>query len=427
MSNPSDRAPSPEGRKPFYGWTILLGGFLILVVDGGVRFSFGVLVKPLAAEFGWDRGTITFAYTLNMLVFGFGQLSAGRLLDRFGPRVLFSVSALIAAAGLYLTAQANTILEFYFCYGVIAAIGVSGITIGVVSATISRWFKSLRGFVGGVAITGTSFGHFAIIPGLAFFMSQYGWRGSWVGLGILVAVVVIPVAIVMMKKEPADVAQLPYETRADARRTSLPGSREIEIPPKQAFLSWSFLCVGSTYFLCGFQDFFFITQFIPFATDTGFSNQHASNIQGLSGLLSFLGLLVIPALTERMGRGKPLSIMFLLRIACFALLLLSSAALSVSIAALLMGFTLMATAPLAAAIAGDYYGVKNIGLITGAILWIHHTGGALGAYLGGLAHDMTGTYSIMFLAALVMAVAGVGTSLGIRPPVRQPRRVQGVA
>lgn len=405
-----------KSRAPFYGWYILIAGFLILVVDGGVRFSFGVLVKPLALEFGWDRGAITLAYTLNMLVFGFGQLIAGRLLDRFGPRVLFSVSALIASTGLVLTARITSLVELYLYFGLVAAVGISGITVGVVSSTISRWFKSLRGLVGGLAVTGISFGHFAIIPALAFFMANHGWRGAWVGLGVLVSAVVIPLAVLVMRKEPADVAQLPYETKADARRGAPVRTGATEMPPRQAFLSPSFAFVATTYFFCGFQDFFFVTQFVPFATDMGLSNQHASNLQGLSGLLSFLGLLAFPALSEKIGRGKPLSLMFALRVACFSLLLLSHTDLSISLAALLMGFTLMATAPLAAAIAGDYYGVKHIGLITGAILWVHHTGGALGAYLGGLAYDVTGTYNIMFIVALCMAVAGILSSLGIRRP-----------
>jgi len=412
----ASRQIKPRGRTAFYGWYILAAAFLILVVDGGVRFSFGVLVKPLALDFGWDRGTITLAYTLNMLVFGFGQLVAGRLLDRFGPKVLFSVSALIASTGLLLTARTTSILELYLYYGVVTAIGISGITVGVVSATLSRWFKSLRGLVAALAVTGISFGHFAIIPALALFMGQYGWRGAWVGLAVLVSVVVIPLSVTVMKKEPADLSQSPYETKADVSTAQPALSRQPEIPPKHAFLSSSFLFVGTTYFFCGFQDFFFVTQFIPFATDAGLGNQHASNIQGLAGLLSFTGLLFFPGLTEKWGRGKPLSLMFSLRVACFSLLLLSQTDFSISAAALLMGFTLMATAPLAAAIAGDYYGVKNIGLITGAILWIHHTGGALGAYLGGLAYDLTGTYTSMFSVALLMAFAGVVTSLGIRPP-----------
>ncbi|MCY4487272.1 MAG: MFS transporter [Deltaproteobacteria bacterium] len=408
--------PAPAGFQStfFYGWIILLGGFLILVVDGGVRFSFGVLVKPLAAEFGWDRGAITFAYTLNMFVFGFGQMMAGRMLDRYGPRLLFSVSALLASAGIFLTSRTNSIPELYFYYGVVTAVGVSGITIGVVSSTVSRWFLSLRGVIGGIAVTGTSFGHFAVIPALAYSQARFGWRGSWVGLGVLVSAVVVPVALTLMKKEPADMGLAPYKRGgavAGERHTLAP-----DLPPREAFLSRTFFFIVLAYGLCGFQDFFFVTQFIPFATDAGLTSQHASNIQGLAGLFSMAGVLAFPALTVKLGHGPPLSFMFLLRIVCFGLLAFSSAEPAIFTAALLMGFTLMATAPLAAAMTGDYFGVRHIGLITGAILWMHHTGGALGALSGGLVHDATGSYGGMFLACLVMAFAGAAVCLGIRPP-----------
>ncbi|MCY4441266.1 MAG: MFS transporter [Deltaproteobacteria bacterium] len=414
QNTPAHPSSTASSSTFFYGWIILLGGFLVLVVDGGVRFSFGVLVKPLAAEFGWDRGAITFAYTLNMLVFGFGQMMAGRLLDRYGPRVLFSVSALVASAGLFLTSRTSSIPELYLYYGVVTAVGVSGITIGVVSSTVSRWFKSLRGLIGGIAVTGTAFGHFAIIPVLAYSLERFGWRGSWMGLGVLVSAVVVPVALALMKKEPADMGLSPYETAgtSSVRRTfPVP-----DFSPREAFLSRSFLFVALAYGLCGFQDFFFVTQFIPFATDAGLTSQHASNIQGLAGLVSLAGVLVFPALTEKAGHGIPLSFMFLLRAVCYGLLVFSSGQSAIFAAALLMGFTLMATAPLAAAMTGDFFGVRNIGLITGAILWVHHTGGALGALLGGIGHDATGSYAGMFLACLLMAFTGAAACLGIRPP-----------
>lgn len=418
MQPPTPHRVRPPSTYPFfYGWVILLGGFLILVVDGGVRFSFGILVKPLAAEFGWDRGAVTFAYTLNMLVFGFGQMVAGRLLDRYGPRLLFSISALVAAAGLLLTSRTQSLPELYLYYGVVTAVGISGITIGVVTSTISRWFRSLRGLMGGIAITGTSFGHFIVVPALAYSLAHYGWRGSWVGLGLLVCLVVLPIALAVMKKEPAEVSQTPY--RRPTRGLTAPASfRTTETAPRGVFRSWGFLFVAMSYFTCGFHDFFFLTQFIPFATDVGLTNQHASNIQGVAGLLSALGLLTFPILVEKAGHALPLAFMFFLRAVAFALLTLSSGETAISAAAWLMGFTLMATAPLAAAMTGDYYGVRNIGLITGVILWVHHTGGALGAFLGGLAHDLTGSYEVMFLASLLTALTGVATGLGVRPPKR---------
>lgn len=407
-------------QQPFYGWTILAACFLILAVDGGVRFSFGVLIKPLALEFAWDRSAITFAYTLNMLVFGLCQFLAGRLLDQYGPRILFSVSALVATVGLVLTSQTNSLPEFYLYYGVITAIGISGITIGVVSATVSRWFQSLRGFLSGVAITGTSFGHFLIIPFLAFLLSEYGWRLSWIVLGILASAVVIPLSLAVMRKDPAEIGQEPYEygdTAVRQRAKQLVSSKS----PRQAFLSRSFLVIGTTYFICGAQDFFFVTQFIAFANDQGLTLQEASNIQGLAGLLSFLGLLFFPTLSERFGQGLPISLLFLLRIIGFSFLVFSPDTTSIYVWGLLMGFTLMATAPLAAALAAQRYGLKHIGLLIGAIFWIHHTGGAAGAYLGGLLYDTHHTYELAFTTGLALSLLAALTSLGIRAEERRSR------
>ena len=80
----------------------------------------------------------------------------------------------------------------------------------------------------------------------------------------------------------------------------------------------------------------------------------------------------------------------------------------------------MASAPLASAIVGDLYGFKNIGTLTGAIFWIHHLGGSLGAYAGGLVYDLMGSYRLAFSFVLFLAVMAVLTSILIlekRSPV----------
>ncbi|MEK7228872.1 MAG: MFS transporter, partial [Candidatus Binatota bacterium] len=190
-------------EKKFYGWNILIGSFLILVIDGGVRFSFGVLIKPLVSEFSWERGAITLAYTLNMLVFACCQPLAGKLLDRFGPKLLFSISALVTTSGLMLTSQTTSLSDLYLYYGVVTAAGTSGISISVVSSTLSRWFKNLRVLVSGVAISGTALGQFLIIPLIALLMGKFGWRWTWFILAILLSLVVIPISLVVMQRGPS--------------------------------------------------------------------------------------------------------------------------------------------------------------------------------------------------------------------------------
>jgi len=397
-----------------YRWYVLMGSFLILVIDGGVRFSFGVLIKPLVSELSWDRGAVTLAYTVNMLVFACCQPLAGKLLDRLGPRVLFSLSALVATTGLTLTSAIDSLWELYLYYGVLTAAGTSGISISVVSSTLSRWFKSLRGFVSGLAISGTALGQFLIIPLLALLMGKFGWRWTWIILGLLLSTVIIPVSLAIMGREP----------RTGGAETVC-GTAHINGVDKSVFVgisantsdvlrSRNFLLVASTYFICGFQDFFFVTHLIPFATDQGFSAQEASNLQGLAGLLSIPGLLLFSGLSERLGRKIPLFLTFLPRLLCFALLVFFSDRLGIYISALLFGFTLMASAPLAAVLIGELYGLRNIGTLTGVVFWVHHLGGALGAYTGGFVYDLMQSYEAAFIAALILAVIAALTSISIR-------------
>jgi MFS family permease len=320
---------------------------------------------------------------------------------------------LITSLGLILTSQVESIYEFYVYYGVVTAVGSSGISIAVVSSTLSRWFKSLRGFVSGLAVSGTALGQFIIIPGLAFLVEGSGWRWAWVILGISLSLLIIPVSLFVMKRDPAEIGQNPYDkgnNQTDKRQEKTaddPAPRASEV-----LRSRNFFLIGTTYFICGFQDFFLVTQLIPFATDQGFSVPEASMLQGLAGFLSVPGLLFISAISEKLGRKLPLAIIFLPRILCFALPFLSIERVFIYALALLFGFTLMASAPLASALVGDLYGLKNIGALTGTILWIHHTGGALGASMGGFTYDLTDSYMIAFsLMFLLSIVAVISSSL----------------
>ncbi|HXK30902.1 MAG TPA: hypothetical protein VJ646_21865 [Candidatus Binatia bacterium] len=75
----------------------------------------------------------------------------------------------------------------------------------------------------------------------------------------------------------------------------------------------------------------------------------------------------------------------------------------------------MGLAPLGAALVGELYGFKHIGTLTGVIFWIHHLGGALGAYLGGFTYDLTRSYSMAFSLAMILAFVALLTSVSIRP------------
>jgi MFS family permease len=130
-------------------------------------------------------------------------------------------------------------------------------------------------------------------------------------------------------------------------------------------------------------------------------------------LLSIPGLLIFAAVSEKLGRKIPLFLTFAPRLVCFALLIFVDGIVPIYASALLFGFTLMGLAPLGSALVGELYGFQRIGTLTGVIFWVHHLGGALGAYLGGFTYDLTRSYSVAFTLALVLAVVALLTSAAI--------------
>ena len=82
----------------FYGWYILAASFFLLFFQSGARFSFGVMFKPMIAELGWDRASMSFAFFLNMTFFALTMSIGGRLYDRYGPKwVIFFSTVLLSA------------------------------------------------------------------------------------------------------------------------------------------------------------------------------------------------------------------------------------------------------------------------------------------------------------------------------------------
>ncbi|MCK4986400.1 MAG: hypothetical protein KAS40_12810 [Desulfobacterales bacterium] len=70
----------------FYGWYVMAASFFLLFFQSGARFSFGIMFKPMMAELGWNRASISSVFFLNIVFFALTLTVAGRLYDRYGPK-----------------------------------------------------------------------------------------------------------------------------------------------------------------------------------------------------------------------------------------------------------------------------------------------------------------------------------------------------
>src|ERR1043166_4914041 len=169
---------------------IVLGALTVCMLAGsGLRSVFGVYIKPMEAEFGWSRGALSGAAAISLLLLGAAGPFVGRLADRWGPRRVIVVSLVLLATGTIGSSFVQRLWHVYVTAGLLMAIGAGGVALTTRSAVIARWLEGRRGLAIGIAAGGMSAGQLVLIPLATALTAYYGWRSSylWLGIGLLVS------------------------------------------------------------------------------------------------------------------------------------------------------------------------------------------------------------------------------------------------
>src|SRR4030042_2731090 len=279
-----------ENNRLFYGWYIVPAAFIILFFNAGARYAFGVMFKRMIEEFGWSRGSVSLVFFVNMVVFALALLITGRLYDRYGPKWVIVVSTLFISAGFVLTSTIQSIGQFFFSYGVLAAIGVAGTAVPLIATITSKWFEKRRGLAISLALSGNSLGHFALIPLFRFFTFRFGWRALYLSIGIIMLIVNILLAFFVIRGDPHHLGLKPFGEagggggNGGGKGTPLSPKDGQDFGLKKAMETRSYWLFVVTMFICGGGDYFATIHLIPLATDYGVSSQTAGNMLGWYGL-----------------------------------------------------------------------------------------------------------------------------------------------
>jgi len=409
-----DKGPG-QGRI-FYGWYIVGASFVILFFNSGARYAFGVMFKPIIKEFGWSRGTLSLVFFLNMVIFALTLMAVGKLYDRYGPKWVIIVSTLFISAGFVLTSRIHSIGEFFFSYGVLAAIGLAGTAVPLMAALTSKWFDKWRGLAISLSLSGNSIGQFVLVPLFSLVVVSYGWRASYFSIGIVMLIANVLLALFVIKGDPHHLGRVPLGRRAEpdagpsVKNHPLAGTTQ-DFGLRQAMRTRSYWLFAVTMFICGGGDYVATTHLIPMATDYGISSLTAGNMLAWYGLMSLAGILIAGPAADRIGNKVPIVLTFVLRFVLYLVILRYKSVTSLYVFAFLFGFTHLITAPLTPMLVGKLYGTTHLGLLTGFINTIHFLGGGFWAYAAGVIFDRTGSYQTSFVLLAVAALVAALCSL----------------
>ena len=399
--------------RTHYRWIIVAAGGLLGCVAIGALFSLPVFLRPIAQDTGWSTTGISSAMTFAFIALALGSIAWGNLSDRYGPRIVVLTGSVLLTTGLALASLAPSLAAFQLLFGVLVGFSAAAI-FAPMMACVTGWFDTRRSLAVSLVSAGMGMAPMTMSPLAAWLVVMHDWRTSLQIIAALVAVIMIPVAL-LIRRPPA----LVNATLSAAAATPSGAHGEPGLSIGQAMRSAPFLILVLTSFLSCATHSGPIFHTVSYAVTCGIPLVTAVSIYSLEGLAGMGGRLVFGLLGDRFGAARVL-VLALLAQAIVALGYVYTRELgSFYAVAALFGFTYAGVMPLFAVIARENFPLRMMGTVIGSTTMASSFGMALGPVVGGLIYDTFSSYAWLFIGAFSL---GIGAFLAALAFTRLPQR-----
>jgi MFS family permease len=389
----------PHATRP---WLLVVGAVFALALSSGplFHFAFAVFIIPLSTAFQVDRATVSIAASVALLMIALATPALGWLTDRVGSRYVVLVSAPATAIGLLAMAfLTDSIAMFITIYALVAVISLGTSTLPYVRA-VTRSFDRRRGLALGFTMAGIGVGVAALPPLCQALIAEFGWRGAYTGLALLILVVAWPAAL-LLPRERAD--------HSIAARAEVAG-----LTVRQSIIQPSFIIMTIAFMLAAFAMSGVMAHMVALLGDRGVAADRAASILSIGGIALIFGRIIAGYLLDRIFAPRLAIVFFLLPLSGLLILLLASDPISAWIAVALIGLGIGAEVDLIAFMVSRYFGLRAFGAVYGLMLTGFMVGNAAGPITLGLSHRLTDVYdagliagaSALALASLLMLALG---------------------
>jgi predicted MFS family arabinose efflux permease len=388
-----------QQNRSFLFIALAAGAFLMVTM--GVRQAFGLFVSPLNTATGLGIATISFALAIGQFTWGAVQPVAGALADRYGPAPVLLAGPVLLACGMALTPFMDSGFGLILTLGLLASIGSGAGSFSVlIGAASQRLPAEARGKAAGIVNAGGSLGQFVFAPVAQALITAFGWMAALWSLAVMT------------------LAALPLIGAVVPKGSAAPKAASHESPWRalgNAFQDRSYVLLNLGFFTCGFHIAFLVTHLPQEVNLCGLPPTVASWSLAIIGLANIAGSLAAGYATSRWRSKYILAWMYGSRAVLIALYLAApKTALTFYVFAVGLGATWLATVPPTAGIVGKLFGVRFLATLFGMTLLSHQVGGFLGAWLGGLAYEGSGSYQWMWYADMALSAAAAIVNLPIR-------------
>ena len=371
----------------------LIAACLVVLISLGVRQTFGLFFMDFKNDLGISLTEAGLSIGIQMLMWGLTGPIFGAIADKYGGHKAISLAFVFFIAGIYfLYAGPNTGIFFQIDMGILVGIGLGGTAISIPMAIVGKHFPLSNRTIAMSLVTAIgSFGYFLSPLLTTYSLSENGWQ-----ITLIAFLVALFIGLIVS-----------YFVRSPSLEQSIetPNSQSTLEAIKEAFASKRYILLVSGFFVCGFHITLVGTHVPTYVVDRGLESWTAAAILSLIGLFNIIGSLLSGYLSTKISKKIILSVIYSLRgLSIIFFIFLPASNINAFIFGASFGFLWLSTVPATSGIVAHMFGTKYLGLLYGIVFLSHQVGSFFGAYLGGLFHDLYGSYDYAWYLAIALSV-----------------------
>jgi len=411
--------------RVFYGWWIVLAAFLNLFFSVGILYyGFPVFYPSLVDSLGFTRSELTQGFLIGFVVAAllFGIL-AGVLIDHWGARRVIRIGIWFVGLSLILMGSMTRLWQYYaLCITEVVGYVLTGPIPNQV--LISNWFQVRRGRAMGYAYLGLGLGG-AISPLLINALIQsFGWRHAFQIIGILILIVLFPVAQWVTRSNPRDLNLIPdsllgtpvssHMNQTDVTSGSEPvPAQRVELSRAVRTRNFWLILTACTLTIGAIGA---VTQhLILFLKDHGYSQSAASRVSSALLVSSLAGRVIVGYFADRYRAKNVMALFYLALALSIPLLLLADRPAAVWGFALVFGFAMGADYMLIPLVTAECFGLATLGKLLSLIIMGYSLGQWFAPWLTGRIFDAYHSYDFAWGIMAIAATIGAGLIYAVAP------------
>ena len=399
------------------GWLVTFSG-MGLNLALGVLYSWSVFGKQLTdaldkGGFGWTKTQAALPYTIAIAFFAAMMVPAGRFQDKFGPRIVATMGAILTGLGLIVAgfATSGNMFPVIFGFGVMAG---TGIGLGYASATPAavKWFPpAKKGLITGIVVSGFGLAAVYIAPLSRYLLGRYGVNSSFMILGAAFAIATVIVCQFIRNPETPAASLNPQKGASNYKVDYT--WREM-MNTRTFYLLWIEYVCGA---MAGLMIIGHLAKIV--AVQSGNAIQAGFFFVALLAVFNAGGRLIAGVMSDHIGRMKTILLVFISQAIIMFLFGRFSTITAFVVGSAVVGFSYGACLSVFPATTADHWGTKNLGFNYGIMFTAWGVGGVFGPILAGRVADATGSYSTAYMISAALLIFAAVLTFFTHAPEKQ--------